>query len=93
MDVPHAEVDLFEPLTRGQKKWQDDPDEHGNRVPAPVFLHLYETCPSVKSAVRRDGETLRSHGYLDEVMMREPKMPLCSWCARRFRPGVGLWWA
>jgi hypothetical protein len=91
MDIPHREVDVFEPLTPSPQRPKRYDD--GSPVP-PVFLHLYETCPAVRSAVRRDGEVLRSRGFLDEAMATEPRMPLCYWCAVKFQPWTiyGRWW-
>lgn len=84
--VPHVEVDIFEPLTPGQRQ------SGSSRV---VYLHLFATCPSVRRAVRRDGEVLHSRGFLDAALAEPPALPLCGWCAHRLvaqEPWLGLEW-
>lgn len=79
-NVPHVQVEVLEPLSRGKPQ---------RGKPSPMYIHLDERCPSVKSAFRRDGDVSRSEGFLDDVLSREPERPLCGWCARSLCAGRG----
>lgn len=47
------------------------------------FIHVYEECPSVKAALRRDGEVLRSRAPVD-AFLNPPAAQPCGWCLRRW---------
>lgn len=97
MDVPRVPVEVFEPRTAGSPKYTDvDWDENGNEIPRRLrlpTLHLYEDCPGTLRAIERDGDVLRSRGYLEEVLAAPPRLRLCGKCARRVAGGSSLeWW-
>lgn len=69
-------VTLFEPLSLSKHSQQ-----HMN-TPLP-YVHVYETCPAVKRAVKRDGEVLRSRSSVD-AFLNPPAAQPCGWCLRRW---------
>lgn len=68
MPVPEDEVDLIEP-TRLLPY-------HGESGP---FIHLTDRCPSVKRAIAREVELLRTRGRLSDL---DSTITLCGWCRR-----------
>jgi hypothetical protein len=70
------EVTLIEPLSLSKYSQQD--------VDTPLpYVHIYEECPSVKAALRRDGEVLRSRAPVD-AFLNPPAAQPCGWCLRKW---------
>lgn len=72
------EVTLIEPLTAS--KYTARESTEGTLLP---HVHAYEECPSVKAALRRDGEVLRSRAPVDAFLNPSAAQP-CGWCLRRW---------
>lgn len=69
-------VTLIEPLSLSKYSQQ--------HVETPLpYVHVYEECPAVRRALRRDGEVLRSRASAD-AFLRPPAARPCGWCLRRW---------
>jgi len=63
-----GEVDLFEPV------------EVATYHEARPYIHLSERCPSLKRAVARGCEILRTRGRVEDL---DETITLCGWCKRK----------
>lgn len=70
--MSHAddELDLIEPSTLAPY--------YGDKGGGP-YVHLTDRCPSVKRAINRGDELLRSRGKLSDL---DSTITLCGWCRR-----------
>lgn len=72
------DVTLIEPLTTSKHTAREV--RTSTLLP---FIHIFEECPSVKAALRRDGEVLRSRAPVD-AFLNPPAAQPCGWCLRKW---------
>jgi hypothetical protein len=73
-----VEITLIEPFSISKYRAREDPA--GTHLP---YVHVYEECPSVKRALARDGEVLRSRAPVD-AFLNPPAAQPCGWCLRKW---------
>jgi hypothetical protein len=71
-------VTLIEPLSLSKYTVRES---HAS-TPLP-YVHVYEECPAVGRALRRDGEVMRSQAPVD-AFLNPPAAQPCGWCLRRW---------